>query len=296
MDQRVAIVRSFNRSVGQRIGALDDHFLGRGRPMGESRLLFEIAATEEIRRLRARLGLDSGYISRLLRSLERQGLVEAAPGGEDGRVRHARLTEAGRAEVAELDRRSELLAESILKPLTEKQRDRLAAAMAEVERLLRASAVAIAPARPRSPAARFCMAQYFHELDSRFDRGFDPDASISADDAELSPPAGLLLVATLHGEPIGCGALKQSDTSAADIKRMWVAPAARGLGLGRRILGELEAEAGRRGIRFLRLETNGALSEAQALYRSAGYREVAPFSDEAYADHWFEKRLPETRG
>jgi len=107
----------------------------------------------------------------------------------------------------------------------------------------------------------------------------------------MTPPAGLFLVATLHGEPAGCGALKFHPGAPAEIKRMWVAPEARGLGLGRRILAELETRAATHGVRVLRLETNRALGEAIGLYRAAGYREVTPFNDEPYAHHWFEKTL-----
>jgi GNAT superfamily N-acetyltransferase len=135
------------------------------------------------------------------------------------------------------------------------------------------------------------MRAYFEELSRRFDDGFDPARSISADDEELMPPAGLLLLATLHGEPVGIGALKFHDGGPTDIKRMWVAAAARGLGLGRRLLAELEARAAGHGAGVVRLETNRALAEAIALYRSAGYREVAAFNAEPYAHHWFEKDL-----
>jgi GNAT superfamily N-acetyltransferase len=144
---------------------------------------------------------------------------------------------------------------------------------------------------PRSAAARFCLQSYFAELDTRFDSGFDPGQSISADPSELTEPAGLLLVARLRGEPIGCGALKLHGAEPAEVKRMWVAPEARGLGVGRRILEELERHARHRGVAVLRLETNRTLREAAGLYRSAGYAEVAPFNDETYAHHWFEKRL-----
>ncbi|MGN6173641.1 MAG: GNAT family N-acetyltransferase [Streptosporangiaceae bacterium] len=163
--------------------------------------------------------------------------------------------------------------------------------MAEVERLLVASAVQVAARDPRHPDARSCLRAYFGELSHRFDGGFDPGRSISADDDELTPPAGLLLVATVHGEPVGCGALKFHGGAPAEIKRMWVAPTARGLGLGRRLLADLEAHAAARGVRTLRLETNRALGEAIGLYRSAGYREVAAFNEEPYAHHWFEKTL-----
>jgi DNA-binding MarR family transcriptional regulator/GNAT superfamily N-acetyltransferase len=283
-------LRSFNRTVSQRIGALNDRFLDRGRPLGEARLIYEIGHDgAELRALRARLELDSGYASRLLRSLERQGLVKGEAAAGDGRVRRVRLTAKGRREVAELDRRADAVARSVLAPLSAAQQARLIAAMSEVERLMRASAVRIAAEPADGADARWCVDQYFRELGRRFDAGFDPARSISADAHELTPPAGVFLIARLGGRPIGCGALKAKERRIGDVKRMWVAAEARGLGIGRRLLAALEAEARQRGLETLRLETNRSLVEAQALYRRAGYREVAPFNDEPYAHHWFEK-------
>jgi GNAT superfamily N-acetyltransferase len=163
--------------------------------------------------------------------------------------------------------------------------------MAEVERLLDASAIVTGVRDPRDPDARRCLRAYVDELAGRFDGGFDPARSISAADHEMTPPAGLFLVATLHGAPAGCGALKFHPGAPAEVKRMWVASAVRGLGLGRRLLAELEARAVAEGVRVLRLETNQALTEAISLYRAAGYREVPAFNDEPYAHHWFEKSL-----
>ncbi len=291
----IAQVRRFNRIVTQRVGALDDHFLARGRPLGEARVLWELGSRGcDVRSLRARLDLDSGYLSRLLRSLEGAGLVIVGRSGSDKRVRTARLTSEGLAERAVLDRRSDELALSFLSPLSETQRGRLVAAMGDVERLLTAGTVEIKGLDPAHPHARHCMREYFAELDQRFETGFDPSASISADDDELRPPAGLLLVATLHSEPIGCGALKFHEAEPTELKRMWVAGSVRGLGIGRRILAELEGEAARHGSHVVRLETNKSLTEAIALYRSSGYVEVAAFNDEPYAHHWFEKRLSHT--
>jgi DNA-binding MarR family transcriptional regulator/GNAT superfamily N-acetyltransferase len=285
-------VRAFNRSVTQRIGALNDEYLARGRPLGASRVLWEIGADgSDLRTLRARLDLDSGYLSRLMQTLERDGLVVVQPGAGDKRVRTVGLTDAGRAERGLLDRRSDELAASLLVSLSAGQRDRLVEAMGVVERLLTAGLVEVEIEDPATTAARLCIESYFAELDTRFDGGFDPEQSISADVDELTEPAGLLLVAHLHGEPIGCGALKLHDREPAEIKRMWVAPSARGLGVGRRILSELEEHARRRGVKHVRLETNKTLKEAGALYRSAGYVEVEAFNDEPYAHHWFEKRL-----
>jgi DNA-binding MarR family transcriptional regulator/GNAT superfamily N-acetyltransferase len=285
-------VRSFNRTMTERVGALNDHFLGRNHPLGEARLLWEIGEEgATVRSLRSRLGLDSGYVSRLLRSLEGQGLVKVEPSRHDGRVRLVRLTRAGLRERAELDRRADLFARSLLEPLSKGQREKLAAAMAQVERLLTASMVKIEVTDPASADARWCIGQYYAELNERFETGFDPTIGISAHAHELTPPNGLLLVARLRDEPTGCGALKLHENAPAEVKRMWVAKQARGLGLGRRLLQELERHARELGVTVLHLETNHTLHEAINLYRESGYREVEAFNDEPYAQHWFEKRL-----
>jgi DNA-binding MarR family transcriptional regulator/predicted GNAT family N-acyltransferase len=287
----VARLRSFNRTVTERVGALETRYLGRDRPLGESRLLWEIGSEGiAVRDLRRRLGLDSGYVSRLLRSLEQQGLAVVEEDGADARVRVARLTDRGARERAELDRLSDELAWAILEPLDDAQRAKLAGAAETVERLLRASLVQVAVEDASTADGRWCLQQYFAELADRFDSGFDPANSITGED-ELTPPRGLLLVARLHEEPVGCGGLSHLRDSAPEVKRMWVAPEVRGLGLGRRMLRELERHAAAAGASTIRLETNRALAEAIQLYRSSGYREVPAFNDEPYAHHWFEKRL-----
>jgi DNA-binding MarR family transcriptional regulator/GNAT superfamily N-acetyltransferase len=288
----VAQVRRFHRLVTKRAGALEDHFLGRDRPLGESRVLYEIGRRgADIRELRARLELDSGYLSRLVQSLAGKGLVVLRPGEGDERVRRAELSLAGRAELDEMNRRSDEAARAILAPLSAGQRARLVEAMAEIQRLLRASGVRIERVQPTSAEARWCVAQYFAELNQRFEQGFDPERSIPAEDDEMVPPAGAFLVATVEGEPVACGAAKRIAPGIGSLKRMWVAESARGLGLGRRLLAALEEEGRALGLGTLRLETNRTLTEAIALYRSAGYVEVPPFNADPYANHWFEKRL-----
>ena len=285
-------VRSFNRTVAERIGTMSDQFLGRPRPYGESRTLWEIGPDGiEVRVLRTRLGLDSGYTSRVLRALERQGLVTVTPSTKDGRVRLVRLTADGLAERAELDRRSDEVAQGFLDPLTPSQRERLVLAMSEVERLLTASLVTVRLEDAAAPDARWCIEKYVTELNERFQAGFDPAQSGSASVRELNPPHGALLVARLRGRAIGCVGLKLHHDAPAEVKRMWVAPEMRGLGLGSRLLQEIETYAGSVGVRTLRLETNGALAEAIALYRGRGYQEIERFTDDPYAEHWFEKQL-----
>ncbi|MGH9260097.1 MAG: GNAT family N-acetyltransferase, partial [Acidimicrobiales bacterium] len=157
--------------------------------------------------------------------------------------------------------------------------------------LLTAALVKIDAVDPAHHDARTCLHEYFAELDRRFDAGFDPAQSRPIDLEEMRPPTGVFLVATLRAEPVGCGALRFHPNEPTELKRMWVAPAARGLGIGRRLLTELEAYAAANGARTLRLDTNRTLTEAIAMYRSSGYRAVDAFNDEPYAHHWFEKHL-----
>ena len=291
-DAMIDQVRRFNRVVTERVGALSDHFLGSAMPLGEARVLWEIGlAGCELRLLRVRLGLDSGYLSRILRSLEAAGLVRVSPSAADGRIRVARLTAAGRRERKTLDERSDHLAGSLLQPLSTPQRERLVTAMRDVERLLIAASVEIRPVDPEHPDARYCLAEYVAELNRRSTRGFDPTVGATALPHEVRPPAGQFFVAYLHAEAIGCGAVKHHADAPAEIKRMWIAPQARGLGLGRRLLETLEECARAGGARVAHIETSAVLSEALALYRSAGWVEVERFNDEPFADHWLEKQL-----
>jgi DNA-binding MarR family transcriptional regulator/GNAT superfamily N-acetyltransferase len=291
-DAMVDQVRRFNRIVTERVGALDDHFLGGERPLGEARLLWEIGPDGcEVRLLRARLGLDSGYLSRLLRSLQAAGLVTVTAGAGDRRTRVARLTSAGRRERAALDKRSDELAQSLLAPLSSEQRERLVAAMHDVGRLLSSASVQITAVDPEHPDARYCLAEYAAELNRRSERGFDASVGATALPHEVRPPAGEFFVAYLHGEAIGCGAVKHHAPAPSEIKRMWISPRARGLGLGRRLLERLEMCAAAGGARVAHIETSAVLLEALSLYRSTGWVEVPAFNDEPFADHWFEKVL-----
>ena len=291
-ESQLQSVRRFNRLVTQRVGALDVDYLRRGRPLAEARLIFEISPEgADVRALRSRLGLDSGYLSRLLQSLKTQGLIAMEKGEEDGRRRRVSLTRKGTAERAAYDRLSDNLAASMLEPLNLSEQNRLLTAMGEVERLIRAASVNVAAEEPDSPDARLCLDAYFRELAARFEGGFDVDAESSAPVADMAPPSGLFVIARLDGEAVGCGGLKRVDEATGEIKRVWTAPSARGLGVARRMLRTLEAAAREKGMKTLRLDTNRSLTEAHALYRSEGYEEIARFNDNPYADHWFEKHL-----
>ncbi len=250
------LIRRFNRTVTQRIGALSDNYLDSGRPLGEARLLFEIGPQgATVRDLRTRLCLDSGYISRMLRELEAQKLTTAKPDPSDRRLRKVTLTAKGKKAWSSLEVKSFNLASSLLEPLSEAQQERLLTAMDDVVRLLRASAVTVAVADPFCGQAQACIHAYFQELRQRFDEGFDPANTVSAHPEELVPPAGYFLMAQLEGEAVGCAALKIKQGGIGEIKRMWVAPSARGLGIAQRLLKALEAQAIEAGIDVLQLDS-----------------------------------------
>lgn len=160
----------------------------------------------------------------------------------------------------------------------------------KIERLLRANAVKIEPADPFSDEAQACIRSYFDELQQRFDEGFNPGLSVSANPEELVPPWGLFVVARLDGKAVGCGALKIQGNGYGELKRMWVAPPTRGLGIAQRLLESLESHALAAGVNVLQLDTHRNLTEARALYTRNGYVEIAPYNANPYAHHWFEKR------
>lgn len=316
-DEVVREIRHFNRTITRRLGALQESFLGCGVSLGRARLLFEVGAgLVEVRRLREKLDLDSGQMSRLLRSLERGGLIRTSVDRTDARARTLALTPAGRAKLDELDRKSNQGALTWLAPLGARAQMQLREAMATVLRLLQASEISIEIEDPRSDAARACFMRYARELEVRFEAGFDPERAKTANPEEIEPPNGFLLLARVP-DRLGAGELAEpSDDSAAsdpsdrsataigcvglrldherrvgEIKRMWVSADARGIGLGRRLLEAVEQRARRLGVERLRLETNRTLIEAQALYRASGYREIPLFDDEPYAHLAFEKEL-----
>jgi DNA-binding MarR family transcriptional regulator len=290
-QEEIAQVRSFNRLVTSQLGALNDRYLGK-RPLGESRVLFEIAVAGGAtpRDVRARLGLDSGYLARMIRSLQRDGLVEEEPDPADRRTKRLRLTRAGRAEMRALDRLADGFAASTLEPLTEEQRARLLQAEADVRRLLAISMIAIEPVDPSSADARWCLSHYYAEINERFEEGFDPGPPLPAE--QLTPPDGAFLLARFNGQPAGCGVLKTIGPGVGEIKRMWIDRPHRGLGLGARMLQALEDQALALGHEIVRLDTNRALPEAQKMYRSHGYVDIERYNhDNPYADFWFEKRI-----
>jgi DNA-binding MarR family transcriptional regulator/GNAT superfamily N-acetyltransferase len=291
MDKaQIGQVRRFNRVLTQRIGALAESYLTRGRPLGQARVIFEVGSSgngSDVRTLRIRLGLDAGYMSRLLRALEAQQLVEVRKKPNDARSRQVHLTPRGQVEFEAYERLSDDLAMSILAPLTTTECDRLVKAMGEVEWLLRSVAVDIVVEPTGSRDAAWCLDQYFAELDRRFDGGFDPGLG----GGKPAEEEGHFVIARLEGDAVGCGVLRPLGNGVGEIKRVWVSERARGHGVAGKIMERLEALAHGDGFHTLRLDTNKALTEAHALYRKLGYAEISRYNANPYAHHWFEKAL-----
>ncbi len=287
--QQVAAFRRFNRYFTRRIGILDDHYLGQDRPLGEARLLFEIGDGASLRELRNRLGLDAGYLSRMAKALQGQGMVRLSVDPDDNRLRRVELTPGGRTELKEQNRRAAALAAGLLEGLTPDQRTELTGALATAQRLLRLAAITVDHVPGASSDARACLDAYAADLDARFPEGFDPSDLVRP--WEVSGDAGAFFVAYEEGRPVGCGALRRLGPGVGEIRHVWVRPDARRLGLARRLLGALEGEALRRDWTVVRLDTHAVLTEAQAMYRASGYVEIPAYVDHVYAHHWFEKRL-----
>lgn len=284
----IAALRRFNRTYTQRVGVLEESFLGTGLPLTASRLLFEIGQCGEatVSDLRKRLGLDSGQLSRTLRRLEHDGLVETVAGSDDGRRRVARLTDRGTQAWQDLDQRSDDKAAEIVDALPSRQRDQLTQALVTADRLVRLATVQLAEVTVDHPLARTAQRAYTAELDARF--GFSPG------DPDAPEPAATFVVATSDDEALAYGGIRPAPTAApdtAEIKRMWVHTDWRGTGLGTRMLAYLETIAAERGYRRIVLDTNGELTEAIALYERSGYRRIERYNDNPDAELFYAKEL-----
>jgi DNA-binding MarR family transcriptional regulator/N-acetylglutamate synthase-like GNAT family acetyltransferase len=283
-------IRRFNRAVTSEVGALDHSFLGRGRPLGSARVLNAIGhGRGDVGEIRDYLQLDSGLMSRLLRGLEEEGLVETVASEADARRRIARLTAAGKREFEAYETISNERAEALID--RHPQKEALLAAMDLVATALGRDRIAIEAVDPRGAAARWCLEQYYAELARRFEHGFEVSRSRDPDAADMIAPRGAFLIALSDGFPLGCVGLKGNGGEIGEVKRLWVAPSARGLGLARRLMQAAEEAARSLGMARLRLDTNRALPEARRLYETSGWTEIDRFNDDPYPDAFFEKHL-----
>ncbi len=287
----VARLRRFNRAVTRASGALETSFMGRGRPLGAARVLHLVRAEgTDVADIRAQLGLDSGLLSRFLRALEREHLIETKTDPTDRRRSIARLTQAGQAEVAAYlalihDQSTDVLAKAGARA------DEVLAAMDLIATVLNRHQVDIRPADPDAPEALACQRAYFDEVVARVPAARPEHFPLPDPHSDsYRPPQGRFLIAWSDELPVACVALRALEDNTAEVKRLWVHASARGQGLSRRMMATIEAEARAMGHQRLRLDTNAALTEAIALYRATGWTDIAPYTTPP-ADVWMGKAL-----
>ena len=283
-DPRVDVVRRFNRFYTRRIGALRAGLLDSPFTLAEARLLYELAHRERptAAELARDLGLDAGYLSRMLRGLERRRLLIRERSKSDGRQSLLALTAAGRRTFGTLNTRSSAEVRAMLGKLSDAGQRRLVEAMRDVERLLGAAPEAKAPylLRPHRPGdmgwvvhRHGALYAQEHGWDERFEALV---ATIVARFIEkLDPKRERCWIAERDGEIVGSVFLVSKSPAVAQLRLLYVEPAERGLGIGKRLVEECERFARERGYRKIMLWTNSVLHAARHIYETAGYRLVA---------------------
>lgn len=297
---RIGAVRRFNRFYTRRIGLLEEGLHGSPFSLTEVRVLYELAHRKDptASELGRELGLDAGYLSRLLRRFEKQGYLARHATAHDARASHLRLTPRGRAAFAPLNRQSEELVAGLLKPLPPADQQRLLAAMTTIEGLLHpgerpAPVVTLRPHRPGD------IGWVIERHGALYHREYGWDARFEALVAEIAakflrdfqPERERCWIAERDGVPAGCVFLVQKTKTVAQLRLLLVEPDARGLGIGRRLVAECTRFARAAGYRRIMLWTNSVLDAARHLYLEAGYRLVAEaphadFGEKLVGQNW----------
>lgn len=275
--EQIAALRRFNRFYTRRIGLLDEGLLKSPFTLTQARLLYDLAhgGKQTAQDLRRALGLDAGYLSRLIKGFEERGLIERRP-APDGRQALLALSEAGRAAFAPLDRASAEQASGELETLNQAQRHALVAAMARVERLLGTPGPAEIVLRPPRPGD---FGWVIHRHARLYHEEYDWDGSFEALAAEVvgrfvrdfDPEREDCWIAEVEGEIAGSIFLVRQDEATAKLRLLYLEPWARGLGLGRRLVETCVARARELGYRELVLWTNSILTAARHIYETCGF-------------------------
>lgn len=290
MTTHIQRIRRLNRILSRQTGALNQSFLGRGRPLNAARVLWSLAQGKtEVSEIRADLDLDSGLMSRLLRSLEDEGLIETRPGETDARKRTVRFTPAGYEEFKAYDHLSDEVAAKVLENYADQQK--LLEAVDLVASVYGREHIEIIEVDPEDPRFVTCVQSFEREVTEDLNITFSLAKTGTADLSTLRPPKGVCLVALSEDMPIASASVKAHGTGEGEVKRVWVHPSARGLGLSSRMMRQLEERARGFGMRRLVLDTHGKLQAALALYRRSGWVEIDRYNDNPYAQHFFEKHL-----
>jgi DNA-binding MarR family transcriptional regulator/GNAT superfamily N-acetyltransferase len=273
----VDAVRRFNRFYTRRVGALRAGLLGSEYPLPEARLLYEIGHRRECTasELAADLDLDAGYLSRLLQSLKRRGLLSARRSAQDGRASVLFLAAKGRKAYALLDSRSRDEVSAMLRELPGGERERLVGAMRTVENLLEKKAPNVALRAHRPGDIGWVVQRHgaLYAAEYGWDERFEAlVAGIAANFINrFDPQRERCWIAEADGEPLGCVFLVQQTNATAKLRLLLVEPRARGLGLGRRLVRECIAFAREKGYRKLVLWTQANLAAARGIYKAEGF-------------------------
>lgn len=289
LDRRIASVRQFNRAYTQRIGVLDEGFLDTPFSLTQGRVLYELAEEDGVtaKAIAEKLALDPGYLSRMLRAFEQSGLIESRRGTADGRQKALSLTPAGRAAFAPLDRNARTGIARLLAPLTAAEQQALTAAMARIIALLDAVPDAPIELRPhRAGDIGWIIERHGALYHQEYGWNSDFEAMVAGIGAallrDLDPQREACWIAERSGERMGSIALARRSDEVAQLRLLLVEPAARGHGLGARLVGECLDFARRAGYRRIMLETYSVLAAARRIYAAVGFRLAEAHAEHAY--------------
>ena len=280
-DARVLAVRHFNRFYTRHIGVLHEHLLESEYSLTEVRVLYELAHREAptASELMKDLGLDRGYLSRLLASFEKRGLIEREISEQDGRQSHVRLTRKGRGAFAPLDAASNREVHAMLQQLPDAAQATLVDALHRVESLLAGKPPAAYSLRHHRPGDMGWVVQRHGELywqEYAWDERFEAlVADIAARFVQnFDQQRERCWIAEREGERLGCVFLVKGSDAEARLRLLLVEPRARGLGLGKRLVEECVAFARAAGYKKISLWTNSVLDAARHIYRQQGFKVV----------------------
>jgi DNA-binding MarR family transcriptional regulator/GNAT superfamily N-acetyltransferase len=282
-DRRVGVVRRFNRLWTHRIGVLQEEFLGSEFSLTEVRVLYELAQRQETTasELGEELGLDAGYLSRILRGFEKGSLIHKSPSEADGRRKLLRITERGREVFAPLDERSRACIGAMLSGMSIEEQERLVGAMRTIERLLGARSEPEVPYLLR-PHWAGDMGWVVHRHGVLYAREYGWDERFEALVAEIvakfiqhyDPKLERCWIAERDGEIVGSVFIVKQSEEIAKLRLLLVEPKARGLGIGSRLVEECIRFARQIGYQKITLWTNDVLHTARRIYERVGFRLV----------------------
>jgi len=298
MDQIIDRARRFNRFYTRAIGMLGEGYLGSGFTLAEARVIYEIAHRDRptASDIGPALGLDPGYLSRILKRLEAQGLVARVKAHDDRRQSRLTLTPAGAAAFADLDGGARRSMGALIEHLGPGELDRLSGAMAQIETLLTPRPAGEIMLRPPQPGDLGWVVSRHAAIYAR-EQGWGP--RFEAHVAELIGKLGLnadvtrerCWIAECDGDKLGCVFLAKDDETTARIRLLLLEPHARGLGLGRRLVQQCLTFARQAGYRDVVLWTHAQLAAARALYAAFGFVKEAEaahseFGPEVLSETW----------